>query len=612
MGSLLTRYNAAALVLVLFSVARLESAESTLPIISISERKAELIAGTGTSDGRFALAWTLRPLKGSEPVDWTLLGQDREKFRDNYSDEEQYFVEILVVDQVSKKSLATLKLAESWSLPGVDHEALVARWGPRDRDGRRFAIVNCDRKWNPQDLVLIEITGETVSQRTLLAPLNEAVLNFAAKQNGGRPASATKNYVVEYPIFDLPELGRQKGFSDPNQLWLPFEASPSRDSGKGPVYSGVLHLHLADQPDGPVATIQGSPIFSVSQTEEPVSTDERFLDEDHRLNQVYEALRIGLTPGERERLKKEERENPTAIADRELVSITQARITELEQWRGADNYDEAIADFDRTLKLAPKNAAAFSARGDLKQAKGDNAGAIADYDRCIELEPKNAGAYYGRGATKQNEGDNEGAIADYNHCIELEPANAAAYNGRASSEMFKGDDDGALADYNRAIELDPDPNYYFNRSTAYIVKRDWASALADIRQARELDKDDPEYPTLIWLILAEQGQNQAANKELAADMEQQLNDASGAWTSKIASFLLNQIDQADFITAAASPDPKKARDRLCDAWFYAGVKRLLAGDKATAIDCFQKALATRANAENEYEFAEAELKALGK
>jgi lipoprotein NlpI/uncharacterized protein YecT (DUF1311 family) len=635
MVSLLTRYNAAALVLVFFSVARLESAESTLPIISMGERKAELIAGTGTSDGRFALAWTLRPLKGSEPVDWTLLGQDREKFRDNYSEEEQYFVEILVVDQVSKKSLATLKLAESWSLPGIGHEALVARWGPRDRDGRRFAIVNCDRKWSPQDLVLIEVTGETVSQRSLFAPLNEAVLNFVAKQNGGRQASAAKNYVVEYPIFDLPELGRQKGFSDPNHLWLPFEASPSRDSdNKGPAYSGVLHLSLADQPDGPAATIQGSPILSVSQAEEPVSTDVRFLDEDHRLNQVYEALRIGLLPGERERLKKEEREwinkrngqaqsangeaqetslaNPTAIADRELVSITQARITDLEQWRGPANYDEAIADFDRTLKLAPKNAGAFFARGDLKQAKGDSDAAIADYERCIELEPKNAGAYYGRGDTKQNEGENDGAIADYNRCIELEPANTAAYNGRASSKMLKGDDDGAIADYNRAIELEPDPNYYFNRSTAYIVKRDWASALADIRQARELDKDDPDYPTLNWLILAEQGQNEAANKELAADMEQQLSDASEAWTSKIASFLLNKINQADLITAAASPDPKKARDHLCDAWFYAGIKRLLAGDKATAIDCFEKALATRAKAENEYEFAEAELKALGK
>jgi lipoprotein NlpI/uncharacterized protein YecT (DUF1311 family) len=634
MVSLLARYNAAALVLVFFPVDRLESAESTLPIISIGERKAELIAGTGTSDGRLALAWTLRPLKGSAPVDWTLLGQDREKFRDNYSDEEQYFAEILVVDQISEKSLATLKLDESWSLPGIDHEALVARWGPRDRDGRRFGIVNCDRKWSPQDLLLIEITGETVSQRSLLAPLNEAVLNFVAKQIGGRPASATKSYVVEYPIFDLPELGSQKGFSDPNHLWLPFEASPGRNSDKGTAYGGVLHLNLADQPGGPAATIQGSPILSVSQTEEPVSTDVRFLDEDHRLNQVYEALRIGLSPGERERLKKEEREwinkrnglaqtangeaqetsleNPTAIADRELVSITQARIAELEQWRGADKYDEAIADFDRTLKLAPKNAGAFFARGDLKQAKGDNAGAIADYDRCVELEPKNAAAYHGRGDSKQNEGDTDGAIADYNRCIELEPANAAAYNSRASSKMSNGDDDGAIADYNRAIELDPDPNYYFNRSTAYIVKRDWASALGDIRHARELDKDDPDYPNLIWLILAEQGQNEAANKELAADIEQQLNDASEAWTSKIASFLLNKINQADFITAAASPDPKKTRDQRCDAWFYAGIKHLLAGDKATAIDCFQKALATRAKAENEYEFAVAELKALGK
>jgi tetratricopeptide (TPR) repeat protein len=637
MVSLLARSNAAALVLVFLSVARFasaeESAESALPIISIGERKAELIAGTGTSDGRFALAWTLRPLKGAEPVDWTLLRQDREKFRDNYSEEEQYFVEILVVDQVSKKSLATLKLAESWSLPGYRHEGLVARWGPRDRDDRRFAIVNCDRKWSPQDLILIEVTGERVSQRSLLASLNEAVLNFVAKQNG-RTASATKNYVVEYPIFVLPEFGHQKGFSDPNHLWLPFEASPSRDSDKAPAYSGVLPLHLADQSDGPAATIQSSPILSVRQTEEPMSTDLRFLDEDHRLNQVYEALRVGLSPAERERLKKEEREwinkrnglaqsangeaqetsleNPTVIADRELVSATQARITELEQWRGADNYDEAIADFGRTLKLDPNHAGAFLARGDLKQAKGDNAGAIADYDRCIELEPKNAGAFYGRGDAKNNEGDNEGAIADYNRCIELEPTNAAAYNGRAGSKLLKGEDDEGMADYNRAIELDPDPNYYFNRSAAYIVKRDWASALADIRHARELDKDDSDYPTLIWLILAEQGQNEAANKELAADMDHQLNDASEAWTSKTASFLLNKIYQADFIAAAASPDPKKARDQLCDAWFYAGIKCLLAGDKATAIDCFQKALATGAKTENEYEFAGAELKALGK
>jgi lipoprotein NlpI/uncharacterized protein YecT (DUF1311 family) len=576
-----------------------ESDQLTLPVINVGERKAELVAGTGTSDGRFALAWTLRPLKDAEPVDWSLLQKDREKFRDNYSDDDRYFVEILVVDAVSKKSLATLKLAASWSLPGVDHEDLVARWGPRDRDGRRFAIVNCDRKWSSQDLILLDVSGETVSQRSLLVPLDEVVRNFVVKQNRGRQASATKQYTVEYPIFDLPEIGRQKGFSDHNNLRLPFTALIPK-SEKDSAYGGVLHLNLASQPDGPTATIQGSPILSAGKDEQQVSTDVRFLDADRRLNQVYEALRAGLSASERERLKKEELawinqrngvaqeangkaqeaslENPTAVADRELVKVTQARADELEQWRGAGNYDAAIADFDRAIKLDPKNAGALCARGDVKQAKGDWDGAIADYNRCIELEPTNDEAYDSRGIANQAKGNNDLAIADYTH----------------------------------AIELDPDANYYFNRSTAYVVNREWASALADIRRARELNKDDQDYPIEIWLVLAEQGQQEAANKELADDTEQPSNEAPNDWTSKVTSFLLDKINQADFLAAAASPDTEKEHNQRCDVWFYAGMKRMLAGDKATAIDYFQKALATRAKTENEYEFAEAELMALGK
>ncbi len=228
-----------------------------LPVMELGDRRAEIVPGTGSPDGRLALAWTLRPSKDTEPVDWNLLTKDREKFKDTYGDDEKYFVEILVIDYHHNKSLATLKLDESWSLPGYGHESLVARWGPADKNGRRFVIVNCDRKWSPQDLILLSVTGDSVSQRSLLKSLDQTVQKFVAQKNKGRGAPPAKDYTVEYPIFGLPEIGERKGFSDPTTLWLPFEAIIPK-SEEAPGYSGVLHLKLSDAPDSPTATIQGT------------------------------------------------------------------------------------------------------------------------------------------------------------------------------------------------------------------------------------------------------------------------------------------------------------------------------------------------------------------
>lgn len=49
----------------------------------------------------------------------------------------------------------------------------------------------------------------------------------------------------------------------------------------------------------------------------------------------------------------------------------------------------------------------------------------------------------------------------------------------------------------------------------------------------------------------------------------------------------------------------------CEAWYYAGMKRLLAGDKKTAADYLNKCLGTREKNFDEYILAQAELKSLG-
>jgi tetratricopeptide (TPR) repeat protein len=51
-------------------------------------------------------------------------------------------------------------------------------------------------------------------------------------------------------------------------------------------------------------------------------------------------------------------------------------------------YDKAIADFTDTLKLQPRLARAFYARGLARSAKGDRTGGDADVHAALELEPR--------------------------------------------------------------------------------------------------------------------------------------------------------------------------------------------------------------------------------
>src|ERR1041385_2507257 len=437
-----------------------EQTPSPLPVVELGDRKAEVVAGTGSPDGRLALAWTLRPSKDAEPVDWDLLKTDREKFRDTYGDDGNYFVEILLVDYKSNKNLAALKLAESWSLPGYEHESLVARWGPPDKNGRRFVIVNCDRKWSPQDVILLSVGGDSVSQHTVLKSLDQSVQKFVAQQNKGRRAPASKDYTIEYPIFGLPEIGQHKGFSDPTTLWLPFEAIIPK-SEETPGYSGVLHLKLGDTPNGPTAAIEGAPIKEPEKTEEAVSYDARFFAADHQLNETYSTLRARLSPTQRDQLKEQQRawinrrneaaqvangeaqesslENPTAVADREVLKMTQARTEQFEQWQ---------EKLKSNPKYNPIEAETYSDRADADAKEKRYEAAVQDIQKAIQLDPTN-GEYYIGLAWYQLFNHKPGeSIAASTKALELSPDDAVLIRGNlAHAYLFDNQFDKAKAVY---------------------------------------------------------------------------------------------------------------------------------------------------------------------
>jgi lipoprotein NlpI len=125
---------------------------------------------------------------------------------------------------------------------------------------------------------------------------------------------------------------------------------------------------------------------------------------------------------------------------------------------------------------------------------------------------------------------------------------------------------------------------------------------------------DPKnlYPSLfLWLLRVRQGHPAEANGELATCLGKRGDASPGDWSSKIAGLLLDKVTEADFFAVASSPETETDRGQHCEGWYYAGMKRLLAGDKKTGGDYFRKCIATEEFGFTEYLLAQVELKTLG-
>ena len=80
-------------------------------LLDSTAEKAVLVPGTQTSDGHYALAWTVLPKENAEPVDWSTL--DTGEFEKRYLDEDylvdaQYEPANLVVDLHAKKVIGKI------------------------------------------------------------------------------------------------------------------------------------------------------------------------------------------------------------------------------------------------------------------------------------------------------------------------------------------------------------------------------------------------------------------------------------------------------------------------------------------------------------------------
>jgi serine/threonine protein kinase/regulator of sirC expression with transglutaminase-like and TPR domain len=154
---------------------------------------------------------------------------------------------------------------------------------------------------------------------------------------------------------------------------------------------------------------------------------------------------------------------------------------------------EALADVTQAIQLDPNHARAHLLRGNLRFQLGDDRGALDDYNRAIFLDPKQATAYLNRGSAHAAMANEQAALADYNQAIAIDPKLTPAYLNRCLTRSNLNDQAGAIQDCTQAISLQPDYAYaYQNRGLAYRRIGDIQKAIADFNVAIRLSAKDAD------------------------------------------------------------------------------------------------------------------------
>ena len=150
-------------------------------------------------------------------------------------------------------------------------------------------------------------------------------------------------------------------------------------------------------------------------------------------------------------------------------------------------YDEAIADYSRSLELRPDDPVTLYSRG-ITLAKLERYDeSLADYNHALELEPDDPRIFNNRGNTLDELQRYDEALADFNRSLALRPDHAETLSNRGGTLVHLKRYDEALADVNHALELIPDhPDILINRPIALVHLERYDEALADVNRALEL------------------------------------------------------------------------------------------------------------------------------
>ncbi|PIB36108.1 hypothetical protein BFP72_12235 [Reichenbachiella sp. 5M10] len=181
-------------------------------------------------------------------------------------------------------------------------------------------------------------------------------------------------------------------------------------------------------------------------------------------------------------------------------------------------YELGVIYYDSAVHLAPSMADLYIVRGQAKELEGDDMGALADYEATLKLDPKNHAALFKRALIYYKRKNYTQAAQDFTYLINnvekletkallfkgvsyeedgelrlsgistVSEMKADIYVHRALTYEKMGYNTPAMLDFDKAIELNEhDPNYYVYRGMFRLDRGDKEGAIADYRKALKIN-----------------------------------------------------------------------------------------------------------------------------
>jgi tetratricopeptide (TPR) repeat protein len=251
------------------------------------------------------------------------------------------------------------------------------------------------------------------------------------------------------------------------------------------------------------------------------------------------------------------------------------------------DFQEALASFDQSLELEPKNSHIWSMRGITLFYLARYEAALASYDKALRLQPDEHYVWLCRGVALSNLERYEEALASYDKAVEIKPDYQSGWSHRGNALSHLGRHEEAIASCDKALDIKSDDHYTWNlRGIVLCHLGRYEEVIANCDKDLEIQPDDYYAWNLRGIVLCHLGRYEEAITSYDKTLEIQPDDHYAWYHRGEALYDLGKFDKA--ITSYDKALRFKPDDH--DAWYNKACCYALQGNVDLAIENLQQAI----------------------